>query len=368
MFYGHIVQEMGTHKMCADRSDGSSDETAAEHYRHLVEHLHDAVVEFTLVDGEPIVDSVNDAFVDIFGYDRTTLHGESLNKWIVPDWLADEATKLDVRTSTGEINYRRVKRETTSGLREFLYRGIPYEDDADRIKGFAVYTDLTEINRNKRRLEVMNRVLRHNLRNSANIISAHMTRLLEQCSTRDDGTVDTAATVEAAAHNLEQLAQEAEDIRSILTDAAPDDATVDCVPLLQQLAKDYRQSTPSARITTALPQTLELQADRRLRSAIESLVDNAIEHNPADTPKVRIRATATDAPGWALIAIEDNGPRIPESERTVITDEEAITPTQHGSGLGLWLVKWTVELLGGEISFDSSDLGGNSVRIRLPRA
>lgn len=353
--------------MCSDQLDGSADETAARQYRHLVEHLHDAVVEFTLVDGEPIIDAVNDAFVDIFGYDRTTLRGESLNNWIVPDWLSGEANDLDMRTSSGEINYRRVKRETNTGLREFLYRGIPYQDDTGQTKGFAVYTDLTEINRTERRLEVMNRVLRHNLRNSANIISAHTTRLLQECPTVDEDAVDTAATIEDAAHNLERLAREAEDIRSILTDATPDDATIDCVPTLQQLAKEYRQSTPSARITTELPSVLELRADSRLRSAIESLVENAIEHNPAETPAVRIRATPADAPGWAIIAIDDNGPRIPESERTIITGEDAITPTQHGSGLGLWLVKWAVESLGGEVSFARSDLGGNSVRMRLPR-
>ncbi len=46
-------------------------------------------------------------------------------------------------------------------------------------------------------------------------------------------------------------------------------------------------------------------------------------------------------------------------------DAAEITPTRHGSGHGLWLVKWTAERFGGGLSFGERDPGGNSVRVRL---
>jgi len=52
-------------------------------------------------------------------------------------------------------------------------------------------------------------------------------------------------------------------------------------------------------------------------------------------------------------------------ERNVVTGSADITPKHHGSGLGLWLVKWIVDRSGGELAFEESDLGGNRVRIRL---
>jgi nitrogen fixation/metabolism regulation signal transduction histidine kinase len=52
----------------------------------------------------------------------------------------------------------------------------------------------------------------------------------------------------------------------------------------------------------------------------------------------------------------------------VITGEAEITQTHHGRGLGLWLVKWTVERSGGQLSFGESDIGGNCVRLRLRRS
>ncbi|MCU4925783.1 hypothetical protein OB905_07270 [Halobacteria archaeon AArc-dxtr1] len=51
----------------------------------------------------------------------------------------------------------------------------------------------------------------------------------------------------------------------------------------------------------------------------------------------------------------------------MITGDDEITELRHGSGLGLWLVKWTVETFGGELSFVRSRAGGSRVQIRLRR-
>jgi hypothetical protein len=41
------------------------------------------------------------------------------------------------------------------------------------------------------------------------------------------------------------------------------------------------------------------------------------------------------------------------------------TALEHGSGLGLWLVKWGVGALGGTVTFDTTD--GTTVTLALPR-
>jgi len=344
-----------------------SNVAAENRYRHLVEHIQDAVVEFELQDSEPIIEDVNEAFVEVFGYPSDDLLGEPLNKWIVPEWLREEARTLDNRTASGEINYKRVKRETATGLREFLYRSIPYENETGSAGGFAVYTDLSTITRKERRLQVMNRVLRHNLRNSTNVIVAHTTRLLDELDEQTAETTESAAAVERAAHRLETLTQEVTDVRRVLS--APESAVsgIDCIPLLQRITQHHRRRSPQATIETDIPESLQVNANEDLELAVDQLIRNAVKHNPASTPHVRVRATDADASGWATICVEDDGPEIPVGEREVITGDAEITATQHGSGLGLWLVKWTVDLFGGDLSFQTSDLGGNSVRIRLPK-
>jgi len=359
---------------------GDEDATGDDHwvdpgrYRHLIEHVQDAVVEFDFVDGEPIVRSVNRAFVDVFGYDPGEIRGESLNGWIVPDWKREEARRLDERSAAGDVNYQQVKRETSTGLREFLYRGVPYAEgtDAARDGGFAVYTDLTEISRNERRLKVLNRILRHNIRNNANVVAGHTTRLLAEMDRRDAEAADVAATIERAAHELERLADEAGNIRRVLRRPTEEADEIDPVPLVRSVVEDHRERSPAADISLSLPESASVLGDSRLRYAVDSLVDNAIEHNPSPTPRIRVSVEGSPATSgtddeWVVLHVEDDGPRIPPDEREVILDGAEITPTHHGSGLGLWLTELTVETFGGDLAFGESDMGGNDVSIRLRR-
>jgi PAS domain S-box-containing protein len=347
----------------ASESDGTTD---TDGLRHLVEHIGDAVVEFELIEGEPVVSEVNQAFVDVFGYDRAAIIDASLNEFIVPEWLSDEAQTLDERTASGEVNYRRVQRETADGLREFLYRGVPFDGTGDRIDGFAVYTDLTEVTRKERRLQVLNRVLRHNLRNTVNSITGN-TKLLRDRQEAGTPPEEVTAAIESSARDLEKLVEEATAIQRTLNTGRQEDPTVDCVPLLQATVGTFRERYPEAMIRTDLPDRTVVRATDRLQLAAEALVENAVVHNPVDHPIVEVRIESVGDEGWIDVVVADDAPEIPAAERAVITGEADITPTQHGSGLGLWLAKWTVEGFGGELAFGTSDLGGNDVRLRLLR-
>ena len=344
-------------------SDGTTD---AEGLRHLIEHIGDAVVEFELIEGEPVVREVNRAFVDVFGYDRAAIVDASLNGFIVPEWLSEEARVLDERTASGEVNYRRVQRETADGLREFLYRGVPLDGTGDRVDGFAVYTDLTEVTRKERRLQVLNRVLRHNLRNTVNSITGN-TKLLRDRQEGGTERADLTVAIESSARDLEKLVEEATAIQRTLNTDSPADHTVDCVPLLWDTVETFRERYPEATVRTDLPEQMLLGVTDRIQPAVEALVENALVHNPADHPTVEVRIESVGDEGWVDVVVADDAPPIPAAERGVITGEADITPTQHGSGLGLWLVRWTVEGFGGELAFETSDLGGNEVSLRLPR-
>lgn len=336
-------------------------------YRQLVEHVHDAVVEFESVQGDPVVRGVNDAFVDTFGYAADSLRGESLNDWIVPEWCSAESQRLDERTASGEVSYRQVERKTADGIREFLYRGIPYEHHAVGMDGVAIYTDLTDITQQKRQLRVLNRLLRHNLRNIVNVVSGATNRLLDEFDDHTDERAEMTAAVEAAIEDLETLTRDANDINTVIN-ATTDEPVIDCVDLVRDIVAEYSRQHPETSLRTALPASMRVNADARLRFAVESLVDNAIQHNPSDAPTVRIRIEPAHSADWADIYVDDDAPRIPDEERRLITGDAEITALQHGSGLGLWLAKWTTELFGGKLSFSTSEFGGNSVRIRLPRA
>ncbi|WP_435362711.1 ATP-binding protein [Haloarchaeobius sp. DYHT-AS-18] len=333
-------------------------------FRHLLEHIQDAVVEFELVGGEPIVRGFNASFVETFGYDEEAVLGGSLNDLIVPSWLTEEATELDGRTDAGMVNYRVVRRQTADSLREFLYRGIPSADDDPF--GFAIYTDLTDTRRKERRLEVLNRLLRHNLRNQVNVIAGYVELLEEQHENQH--TMELLACLAEAAENLNGLTQEAGAIDRALSEPLPEEPRVDCVAMLERLVDRSREEFPHAVIRTQTPSGVHVAATERLEAVLAQLVENAILHNPAAEPRVWLEVHRVAGGDWVDVVVADDGPKIPVMEHETVTGDSPITATSHGAGLGLWLVRWTVQRFGGVLSFGTSDAGGNRVQLRLRRA
>jgi signal transduction histidine kinase len=100
-----------------------------------------------------------------------------------------------------------------------------------------------------------------------------------------------------------------------------------------------------------------------LRSAILNLVLNGFDAMPAGgTISLRLR----NAPGHAVIEVEDTGEGIPEADRERVF-EFSYTTREGGSGLGLAMVHhWVVEEHGGRVSVHGGPEGGTCVRIELP--
>jgi PAS domain S-box-containing protein len=356
----HTKRQMSEHddvRVSHDDRTALPDGSSQSYYDHLIAHIQDAVVEFEMVAGQPIVRDVNPAFVDVFGYERETVVDASLNEYIVPESCRDEARGLDERTADGAINYAQVKRQTANGIKEFLYRGIPHDRD-DSTFGFAVYTDITEQRRQERHRKVLNRVLRHNLRNDLNVILGALESMPD--------TPETAPyreQIRETAQGLTTLTAEATAIDQVLDATRVTDETVDAAPIIGGVVETHRRSAPEARIDADVPDTLPVVGTSRLGEALDAVVENAIVHNPASSPRVVVDTDR--GPDWVAITVADDGPRIPESERAVVTGDADITPTRHGSGLGLWLVVWTLRSFGGELAFEESQYGGNRVRLQL---
>lgn len=326
-----------------------------DRFEHLFELIQDAVVAFEMVDGVPVVRAVNPAFVDTFGYDRSDIVGDPLNDYIVPDGRVEEAADYDQRTAAGEINYAIVARKTVDGRREFIYRGIPYDSADGRRCGFAIYTDVTESRRQQRRLRVLHRVLRHNLRNDLSVVFGMGEYV--RSNALAESVSDAAARALDAAERLAAVSEKARNVENAL-DGSPE-RSVDAAALARSVADDYRAD---ATVETVLPEALPVAGGTAVYDALDNLVENAVEHTPDGTP---IRVTADRADGDARLRVADRGPGIPAVERAVVFEDEDITNLQHGSGLGIWLARWIAEAAGGGIAYDRTD-GWTTVTIRLP--
>jgi len=303
-------------------------------FTHLFEHLPDPVVEVRLDDHQ--VTSVNDAFVDAFGYGDTAVVGDPLESFVRPSDGRERFPALGEAPHVVEV-----ERETTAGERTFLLQALSYERDGVAY-AFGVYTDITDQRERERYLQVLNRLVRHNLRNALTVVLGNAAEIRERT---DDETVRTlAGHILDRGETLDELSEEVRVIEDVLGSNHEDRTRIDIAPRLTEIVDHYRDET--ADVTLDAPDHLPVAAVPALERAIQQLVENAVEHG--GSARVHVSAGPVDAE-CVEIRVADDGPGIPAAEWETVVGDSDITQLSHGTGLGLWLVRWIVDACGGSI-------------------
>jgi signal transduction histidine kinase len=105
------------------------------------------------------------------------------------------------------------------------------------------------------------------------------------------------------------------------------------------------------------------------RLALASLADNAVKYTPPGTTVTLRARRETAGSGQALVLeVADNGPGIPEAERTRLGREPLrgrAAAGIPGTGRGLLLARRMVEAQGGTLELTCPEIGGTVARIRL---
>lgn len=246
------------------------------------------------------------------------------------------------------------------GSRHFDVRESSISDWRGEPIGHAlVIRDVTQLVRHRQRLQVLNRILRHNVRNDVTVIRG----VAEEIGRRHDGRIEgLSETIVKRADELATISEKARDVEYVFDESIPTES-VDLDALLEDTVGglESRNATATVSVSVAVD---TLQTNRALLALIlEEIVENAVVHaGPAPAVEVEVRATETGV----RVVVADDGPGIPDSElRPLRAGEE--TALRHGSSLGLWLVYWGTAALGGDLDVESDDTG-STVTMTIPDA
>ncbi|MFB6125613.1 MAG: ATP-binding protein, partial [Halanaeroarchaeum sp.] len=279
----------------------------------------------------------------------------------------DEASFSAIRETAeaGTVWIDEVTCRRRSGERYTAHQTVaPIVDASDAVAGYVgVQMDVTVERLRQQQLEVLYRVLRHNLRNDMTTLAGYAELLLEDAE--DAATVDALEIIAEKAHSLATMSEKAGEVRHTLESVHA--AGRSTLPLASLVA-DVRSTVDlgEASVTVSLADAAPLPVDQRLGSALEELLENARRHAERSAPSIRIDGDRIDGDvPRVVVRVADDGPGIPDEERAVLAAGHE-TPLQHGSGFGLWAVHWTVECLGGTIDIEGRDGGGTVVTLTIP--
>jgi len=138
----------------------------------------------------------------------------------------------------------------------------------------------------------------------------------------------------------------------------------DVIQRLEPLAQDR-----NIKLTLELEPMFPVEFDETLiRQVLNNLVDNAIKYNKAGT---NIVVRSKDLGDFAEVAVDDNGIGIDKEQMNMLfkkfsRNEKGTSERVKGTGLGLYLAKYFIELHGGDISVESEPGRGTSFKFRLP--
>jgi signal transduction histidine kinase len=219
--------------------------------------------------------------------------------------------------------------------------------------------DVTERRQREQRIDVLNRLLRHNIRNELNVVRGKIE--LTKARIDDEDLTDLDDAIES----IDGIVERSDKVGRL--SRLLDSEESGSIDIARELRSEFEKGTrhlPDGEIVIDLPETLRVDGGPSLVAAFNELVTNGIVHNDSENPRVTL-AMRERTETSVVLTVRDNGPGIDDQEVETLVDGTE-TSLRHSSGVGLWLVNWLVERVGGTLTFESTD-DGCTVTVRLPR-
>lgn len=236
-------------------------------------------------------------------------------------------------------------------------RAIQHATEAERASVRAEYLEDS-----RDRLDYLNRVLRHEVLNNAQVIDGYTSILLAE----DDLDQGARERLETIRRQTEDMTAVVADIR-VLIEATQDEGRlgrVDLVSVVADECQDLRDSFDDVTVTTDLPERAVVRADDLLPRVFANLFENAVEHDT--DPPCHLAVTAERRSDEVVVTVADDGPGVPPDRRDDLFERS--TEVTEGDGIGLYLVQRLLDRYDGDVALRETGPDGSTFEVRLPLA
>lgn len=216
----------------------------------------------------------------------------------------------------------------------------------------------SELQQQANRLEVLNRMLRHEVLNAVNIIQGYATLNREESPEAAEIIDKRSAAIASTIDEVKYLTWNTRTSNSALD-------TTDLTSCLEASVASIREQYPNATISiSSLPDDLTVRTNERLEQVFMHLLENAIVHTSDNAPVVEVSVETT--PTGVHVNVHDEGPGLPEPQQVLLEAGEITEFDDPRDGYGLNVVRLLVESFGGAIETDVTE-AGTTITVELQR-
>jgi signal transduction histidine kinase len=222
--------------------------------------------------------------------------------------------------------------------------------------------DATRAERASDALAFVNSLVRHDLRNDMQVIRAYAEEIEDSDPADDEAVADHASIVRRKTDEAFDRIDTAGSLAKTVVGEA-DYEPVDLVSIADDVAASVEAAT-AATVTTGLPERAPVVANAGLRSVVDNLVENAVEHN--DRPEPHVSLTVERDGDVVRLIVSDDGPGFSSGERPA-----AYQPGEATGASGLRIAATLVDRYGGDLRVTDDGRGdgdGATVVVTLPLA
>jgi nitrogen fixation/metabolism regulation signal transduction histidine kinase len=213
----------------------------------------------------------------------------------------------------------------------------------------------------------MARQVAHEIKNPLTPMKLNIQHLIRAWNNRDENWDNLFSRVtKSLLSQIESLSEIAGAFSSFASMPKPTLRRLDLGEIIQNTVALYEQVT-EAEMTVDLPnQAIPILADEdQLSRALQNLVKNALQSIENSPGFVKIIVLPQDS--TVEVRVQDSGSGIPEEIQSKVFQPNFSTKTS-GMGLGLAMVKRTVESVGGSIRFETQEGIGTTFILEFPLA
>jgi len=229
---------------------------------------------------------------------------------------------------------------TSSG--RYVGRVVSLRDISERKRAEDRITRLNDS------LRLINKIMRHDILNHIQVASSALELSREES---DEELYDTALS------HISQTVEVIKRMRELeqLIAAGGQLERYSVAEVAQEVLEPYD-------IDTSIEGDCTVMADEALHSVIQNLVSNAVIHGSADS----VTITAEETKEECVVRVADTGSGIPDEIKKHVFEERYSHGSNAGTGLGLYLVRQTMQRYGGSVAIQDNMPQGTVVVLRFP--